>query len=212
MPARPVTSSWRKAWLIAIVACLSLASCAVVGSRFGTPLVSEDGGVEIRVPDSWSKRSDLNPAAALQAGNREDELYVVVVVDPREFFAELSLGQFADTEIQRFVDTVAEPELLGPQLVIVDDSEALQYEVRGVVDEQNVVYLYTFAETSDRFLKIVSWTLSSRYDEHANTMQRVIESVRQLEPLGDVRPSPRDGSGTPVQPTPLPSIDRGDRN
>lgn len=205
---------------IALALMIVLAGCSTSGptalpglsSTNSHTLTSEDGGLQMQVPDSWQARKDLNPKAELQAGNRDADVYGLVVVDPREFFEDLSLGTFADTEIQRFVDTVGDPALSGPELVIVDDREALQYEVAGVVDGQDVVYLYTFAETPDRFLKIVTWSIGSRFEDNVEEMQQVTQSVRQLEPLGEVQPSPAElEDDVPTEPTTAPSIDRGDQ-
>lgn len=214
---RPTKLAARSTIGIALVLMIILTGCAqsgpsVPGFSNADTLTSEDGGLQMQVPDSWQPRKDLNPNAVLQAGNRDSDVYGLVVVDPREFFEDLSLGTFADIEVQRLADTVGDPTLSGPELVIVDDSEALQYQLSGVVDEQNIVYLYTFAETPDRFLKILTWSLGSRFEENVDEMQQVTESVRQLEPLGEVRPSPEKSPDIPVEPTPLPSIDRGDRD
>ncbi|MEX2588401.1 MAG: hypothetical protein WD602_10485 [Actinomycetota bacterium] len=215
--SRPTRLARRKAVGITFVLMGILAACSESGSSLPSlsnteTVTSEDGGLQMRIPNSWQARKDLNPSAAMQAGNRESDAYTLVVVDPREFFGNLSLGKFADIEIQQFIDTVGDPTVSGPELVIVDDREALQYEVRGVVDEQNVVYLYTFAETPDRFLKIVTWSIGSRFEENLDDMQMVTESVHQLEPLGDVEPSPLESADIPTDPTPVPSIDRGDQD
>lgn len=218
---RPTKLNRHKTVGIALALMSILAGCATSGqtalpgmsSTDANTLTSEDGGLQMQVPDSWQARKDLNPKAELQAGNRESDVYGLVVVDPREFFEDLSLGNFADTEIQRFVDTVGDPALSGPELVIVDDREALQYEVAGVVDGQDVVYLYTFAATPDRFLKIVTWSIGSRFEHNVEEMQQVTESVRQLEPLGEVKPSPAESEDdVPTEPTTAPSIDRGDQD
>lgn len=198
-----------------LAGCATSEPAALLGpsSTNAKTLISEDGGLQMQVPDSWQTRKDLNPNAVLQAGDRDSDVYGLVVVDPREFFKDRSLGNFADTEIQRFVDTVGDPTLSGPELVIVDDREALQYEVAGVVDGQDVVYLYTFAETPDRLLKIVTWSIGSRFEDNVEEMQQVTESVRQLEPLGEVKPSPLESADdVPTEPTTAPSIDRGDQD
>lgn len=216
-PARRITVGIALALMGILAGCATSESTGLpeLSRTNGNTLTSEDGGLQMQVPDSWQARKDLNPKAELQAGNRDSDVYGLVVVDPREFFEDLSLGNFADTEIQRFVDTVGDPALSGPELVIVDDREALQYEVTGVVDGQDIVYLYTFAETPDRFLKIVTWSIGSRFEDNVEEMQQVTESVRQLEPLGEVKPSPDESADDvpiPTEPTTAPSIDRGDQD
>lgn len=187
------------------------------GAKPGPPggtktITSSDGALEFKVPSSWSKQTDLNQAAALQAGDRDREAYGVVIEDPREPFKNMDLGKFADTEMQKLVTRRGLVNLTGPKLVVIDGKQAVQYQIKGSFDEIELVYLYTFIETPDRFLKVITWSLADKFDKNKPVLEDVTTSVRQLK---DLEPSPSPGAGDPgvAPPPPAPvdpnQIDRG---
>jgi hypothetical protein len=153
-------------------------------------ITSTDGALQFRVPESWAP-SELNPVAALQAGDPEAEAYGVVIEDPRKVLQSYSLAKFADLQMQELVTTIQLASLAGPTKVKVDGQDALQYRLKGFFDSVEVVYLYTFVETPDRFLKVVTWSLADRFDDNKEVMEQVSTSVRQLKAL----PEPTPGAG-----------------
>lgn len=165
---------------------------------------SMDGALEMKVPESWNKVSNLNQAAALQAADPAKEAYGLVVADAKAPLGGIKLGKFADTESQKLFQAIADRRLSGPKLFTVNGKEALQYELRGVVDNLPVVYLYTFAETSDRFLKVLTWSLASSFDKNKKSLQDVTASVRQLKPLPQGAQAPGNNPPQP-EPTNLPA-------
>lgn len=174
------------------------------GPDLSETLVSEDGAFEMKVPASWSQHNNLNDVAVLQAADLQREAYAILIADPKRPFEGTSLGSFADTQIQTFVESVADARMRGPELVIIDGEEALQYEVEGTADNVEVVYLYTFMETPDRFLKAVTWSLAGNYDRNEDTLTAVTESIRQLKPLEE-SPSPAASPDATLSPAPSPS-------
>lgn len=191
---------------------LLLSACGVAkkagdvlgGGSASKTLRSTDGALEMKVPSSWRKVSNLNRAAALQAADPSKEAYGLVVADPKAPFAGTALGQFADTESQKLFQSIGDRRLSGPKLVTVDGKDALQYELRGVVDNLQVVYLYTFAETPDRFLKVLTWSLASNFDKNKRSLQDVTSSVRQLKALPKGAQAPGVNPPRP-EPTNLPA-------
>ena len=189
---------------------LALAACDRGGSPPDLPggsktITSTDGALQFRVPASWSEQSDLNPAAALQAADLDREAYGVVIEDPREPFKAMDLGKFADTEMQKLVTRVGLANLAGPKLVEVDGNQAVQYRIRGLYNEVEVVYLYTFVETPDRFLKVVTWSLADKFEDNRPILEEVTTSVRQLKAL-EASPAPT-GADPGVAPPPAATVD-----
>ncbi len=155
------------------------------GAKF---ITSSDGALQLQVPSSWSK-SELNPVAAVQAGDEEQEAYGMVIEDPRKPLHEYTLERFADIQMQKLVTRVALASLAGPTEVQVDGKTALQYQLRGLFNETEVVYLYTFVETEDRFLKVVTWSLGSKFDDNKEDLEQVSASVKELKPLAEPTPA-----------------------
>lgn len=175
------------ALLAVLVLALGAGACAGAGKTGpgaaggGKKLVSSDGAFELRVPQAWKKASNLNAVAVLQAENRAKEAYALLIVDPKAPFSGTALGAFADTQIQKFQQALTSAQVTGPNLVIINKDEALQYEIKGAADGVDVVYLYTFIETPDNFLKVVTWSLADKYQDNKPALAAVTASVRQIK-------------------------------
>ena len=139
--------------------------------------------------------------ASLQAGDPESEAYGMVIQDPRQVLKDYSLEKFADTQMQELVDDLGLASVAGPEKVQVDGKEALRYQVKGLFDSVEVVYLYTFVETQDRFLKVVTWSLASSFDDNKPVLEQVSTSIRELKGL----PSPTPNAGDSVDPAVIPT-------
>lgn len=169
-------------------------------------LISADGAFEMMFPASWEQQNNLNDVAVLQAADRDKEAYALLIVDPKKPFEGTALGKFADGQVQKFLESVTEPKLKGPELVIIDGDEALQYEIEGKAEDVDVVYLYTFMESDDRFLKSVTWSLAENYDGNKEVLAAVTKSIKQVKPLEE-SPSPENPSASlsPTSPSTSPS-------
>lgn len=168
-------------------------------------MTSEDGALELRVPNSWDA-VELNPVASVQAGDTDAEAYGMVVTDPRRALKDYSLERFAATQMQELVSDLGLASVGGPETVQVDGKDALRYQLKGLFDGVEVVYLYTFVETPDRFLKVVTWSLASRFEENRETLERVSAGVRELKPLPEPTPEATDSDPAVVPPQQEPGV------
>lgn len=163
-------------------------------------LTSTDGALQFQVPENWAA-SELNPVAAVQAGDPDTEAYGMVIEDPRKPLKDYTLERFADVQMQQLVTGLGLASLSAPRQVQVDGKEAVQYQLKGFFDQIEVVYLYTFVETPDRFLKVVTWSLASEFDDNKEVLEQVATSVRELKGL----PSPTPEASNPVDPAVVPT-------
>lgn len=172
---------------------------------------SKDGALELRVPNSWDA-AELNPVASVQAGDTGTEAYGMVVEDPRRALKDYDLERFAGIQMQELVSDVGLASVAGPETVQVDGKDALQYQLKGLFDGVEVVYLYTFVETPDRFLKVVTWSLASRFEQNRETLERVSLSVRELKPLPEPTPAVTTSDPAVVPPQQDPGVFDRDPN
>lgn len=194
---------------LALVAVLCLGAACSRGEQNPSgglkTITSSDGALQFQVPSGWSQDDDLNEVAALEAGDSDTEAYGVVIADRRSLYASMDLAKFADQQVQELAKGVGLANLKGPERVTVDGKDALQYELKGFRNAVEVVYLYTFVETPDRFLKVITWSLASNFDSNRRVLEQVTGSIRELKPLEEeagpatqAPPAPED----PAQPDP----------
>lgn len=218
--------SYRRALVVALaMVSLFAGGCgnrAKSGSADGATkkLISSDGTFEMRVPTSWQQTANLNDVAVLQAANRSEEAYALLVADPKGPFEGTPLSTFADTQIKKFQESLTSPKLSGPKSVTVDGKKATQYEIAGTAEGVEVIYLFTFIETPDNFLKVLAWSLAKDFDDNEAALSKVASSVQQVKtteqspepdstesaaPEGDSSASPSASPSTSAtEPTPSP--------
>jgi hypothetical protein len=163
-------------------------------------LTSTDGALQFRVPENWAA-SELNPEAAVQARDPDTEAYGMVIEDPRKPLKDYTLERFAGVQMQQLVTRLGLASLSAPKNVQADGKEAIQYQLKGFYDQIEVVYLFTFVETPDRFLKVVTWSLASEFEDNKEMLEQVATSVRELKGLPSPTPEPSNTTDPAVVPT-----------
>lgn len=194
---------------LAVVACLllgcNLAQTIKTGiDKASTPkvLTSSDGKAQLTVPGSWRNDPELHAEAALRASNRLSEMYVIVLSESRQDFAdEFTLEAFTELTRTNMLSQIIAPDATAPVAATVGNRPALQYTVRGTVDNIKVVYLVTVVETQTNFHQILTWTLNSRFDQNWHTLDEVTQSFKEL---GSAAPPVVGDAGTPATPPPAP--------
>lgn len=166
---------------LSLLLCLLTLAC---GPRESGPatrkLVSKDNRFEITVPGGWKEEKTLNDSADLQASHRGSEMYVVVLSEPKVDLDNMTLDGHSKLTRQSLVDGVKNPEISPGFAMKIGDMAAIQYEIRGSLDNVKIVYLHTTAESPNYFHQILAWTVPSRFEQNKETLQKVIGNFREV--------------------------------
>ena len=183
--------------LVALSVCLILgaASCSRFGERTkdvidaisiqnlsnGRQLLeNEDQGVQLTVSEGWNNVQELRPDADLYVAHEEREMYVLVLADARR--SEVGNFDLADNSATYRRTLAGELSQVQPQAVTgvtsVNGLDAVQYEVRGRVDNVPIVYLHTTVEGEVNYYQVVAWTTVDNYGTAKDELQTVIQSFR----------------------------------
>jgi hypothetical protein len=198
---------------------LALLACLLLGCNLVQPirkeiekasapqlLTSPDGKLQLTVPVGWRNDPELHAEAGLRASNRLSEMYAIVLTQSKDDFAEkVTLEAFTDLTRQQVLSNINAPDATAPVAATVAKHPALQYTVRGVVENIKVVYLITVVETNTSFHQILTWTLHSRFDQNWHTLDEVTQSFREISSTPPVR------QGSPAAPPPPPAAPRRKR-
>lgn len=146
-------------------------------------LTSADGTVQLTIPGGWREDRELNKSAAVQASNRVQEMYVAVISEGKQEFQEaMTLETFADLSRTVTTGNAASAEATDPVPTKVGNYPALEYTLRGTVENVEVKYFTTVVETPSSFHQIITWTLASRFDQNLPTLREVAQSFREVGP------------------------------
>jgi hypothetical protein len=168
---------------------LFVAVVAGCGSLKNDPITlrGPDGKFQITVPGDWSKSTDLHSKAEIQAANRLQEMYAIVLTEAKDDLDKgMTLGKFTDITKTSLTSKYTSPEATETQSVSVNGNDGMQYELQGTKENTKLRMLVTTVETPAHYHQILTWTLPSKWDDNKSTLKQVAESFR---------PAPSDGAG-----------------
>jgi hypothetical protein len=169
---------------IPVVLLFSITSaCALLNSLGGKPtvLTSADGNFQLTVPPGWQQESGLNPEAVIQAANRSGKMYAMVISESKQdFTGETKLAEFTSLTRNIMLGRLSSPEATEPKPTTISGNSALQYELRGVVQGLNLMYIVTTVETPQHYHQVITWTQPSQIDNNRSTMLEVTQSFKEV--------------------------------
>jgi hypothetical protein len=161
---------------------LSTGTKEEVSSEETILVLSEDSELQLQVPESWEELKGMNPAASIGVGNKFDENYAIVISDSMEDFSHPpALEDFADVQLRLFTKRMESVDVSEGVAVADYDPPAIRYEVRAKIDKLDVAYMVTFLRTEKRFAQIITWTLASLWEDNRGILERVSNSLQELE-------------------------------
>ena len=145
-----------------------------------TVVKSGDGRFQLTVPAGWREDPSLHERAGIRASNGRLEMYVIVISESKERFADnMTLEGFTTITRDNMMKKVGSPQATPPHSVTVSDAyPGMQYGLQGEVDNVPVAYLVTDVETPKDFHQIITWTLRSRIDKNEATLQKVTNTFQ----------------------------------
>ena len=187
--------------LLAILIHLSLGSC-LDGKRKDSNSgqntkdfvqVNVDNEYKIGVPRDMQQTTGLNPDASLQYQNIHDEIYTIVIDEPKkEFIAAMdelgyeeksSVALYRDIQLSRLAERMDITCQSKPVKTTISGLQAESVEMDGKVDniEEELSYFLTFLEGENKIYMIMSWTLKSKKQEHKKTFETIANSFALSE-------------------------------
>lgn len=194
-----------------VIVALALATCG--GGSEPTPkntnaltktVTSEGGNLQMKIPDSWREDKSLNASADLQASNRVQEAYALVIADSKQDFGNRTLNDFAEIAKENFLKGITTPSLSGPRSLTINGKQAVRYQIDGTADNVKVTYLLTLLETDSRYLQVIAWSLPERLTKNRPVLESITASVREIKPATPAAP-PSPTAPAPVTPAPATS-------
>ncbi|MEP6707621.1 MAG: hypothetical protein ABJC05_08880 [Pyrinomonadaceae bacterium] len=145
-----------------------------------TVVKSGDGRFQLTVPAGWREDPSLHERAGIRASNGRREMYVIVISEGKDRFADnMTLEGFTTITRDNMMKKVGSPQATPPHPVTVSDAyPGMQYGIQGEVDNVQVAYLVTDVETPKDFHQIITWTLRSRIDQNEITLQKVTNTFQ----------------------------------
>jgi hypothetical protein len=145
----------------------------------GTVLKSIDGQSELILPSGWKEYRKLNDTAEVQAANLMKNLYIVILTENKDDFNHITLKQHSALTRQNLLKALTSPEVIGPKKLTINGYSAIQFEIKGQLENSKICYLHTTVETTQNFHQILAWTSKSGFEKNREELQQVINSFRE---------------------------------
>lgn len=153
----------------------------VIGQSAGSVLKSTDGVSQIAIPAGWKPQTKLNEIAVLQAAVPAQEMYVIVITEPKADFAEMTLDKYSELTRQSLINSLTSPQITPAKKLTINGRQAVQHRIQGTISNLNVIYLHTAIETQKNYHYVLAWTLKSRFEKNEATLQQVTASFKEIQ-------------------------------
>ncbi|MFD2098282.1 hypothetical protein [Flagellimonas iocasae] len=184
-------------FILSIALSLFLVSC-VDGKKnpegtattedFATVTVPKE--YSIRLPRSMQKTTALNSDASLQYQNIHDEIYTIIIDEPKQEFVDASrvleykekssIGLYRDIQLKRLSQRMDITYQSKPSKMTISGLTTESVEIDAKIDniEEDLTYFLTFIEGNDKIYMIMSWTLKSKKQRFKNTFLTIVKSFK----------------------------------
>lgn len=137
---------------------------------------------QVNAPSDWSDANrELHPESDFQIYNLRNEKYFMALIESKEDFDDFSLQQYFDIVTESFLASLDKVEQGDIEEVTINGNKGLQYTIEASLDNLKIVYFVTIIETPTDYGQLITWTLKSKWDEHKNEYNDIINSFKFVE-------------------------------
>ncbi|MBE9135905.1 hypothetical protein IQ254_01580 [Nodosilinea sp. LEGE 07088] len=194
---------WRWVRVASVVMALGVTGCATLGlsprsqendattpqyvdrSFRGDMLVSRLKPIRLRLSNGWqpAPATSLHPNADLEAYNLDQNMFLVVLGEDRAAVASGTLEDQASIYLQilkgGFSQVIADEARTSVERV--NGFPAVQYEVRGEVNQRPVAYIHTTVEMGENYYQVVVWTPDDLRVANSEAMRAIVQEFRDAQ-------------------------------
>jgi hypothetical protein len=157
----------------------------IEGDAASTLLADNRNRFQIEIPAGWEDAAgDLHSDAEIQAANRNESLYVIVLAeDSTTRLNTFDLSENASIYRRFIVDGLSSISAsISTEVTTIDEHDAVQYEISGTLDGSPVTYLHTTIRSDNRYYQVLAWTDQARYDDSLRQrFQEITDSLTELQ-------------------------------
>jgi|GEM_PF-2548078 len=134
-----------------------------------TAVFSASGESLLRPAGKLQLRSDLNDQAALQLANPLEELYLVVISEPKpQLPGDITLEKYREAALNNITKATRAIKSGEPKSLQINGHQALQTQFSASVPgiEPRVTYVLTTVESPAAYHQVLGWTLESMAEKN----------------------------------------------
>lgn len=167
---------------VLILSILMIAGCGNLGSSGPKAVTSADGRIQVVVPKGWKSQRTLHNNADIQVADLLKEGYLIVLSDSKMDLDNMTFKEHSKLTRETILENLKNGRVSsGPAELEINGRPAVQYEIRGSVDEIKVIYFHTTVDGKEAFHQILAWTLPSKFKQNQGVLKTVINSFKEID-------------------------------
>jgi hypothetical protein len=148
-----------------------------------SPEPAGSGGARraLDVPVSWTEDIERNPAAELAVGSREEDVFVMVICEPKKDFQGYTLERYAELGRASVMKNLAGAKSGAKVDVQIGERRGVEAELSGTFRDAKLAYLHTSVEVPASYCQVTGWTSEARWAEKSPLLRKVTATFRELD-------------------------------
>ena len=144
-------------------------------------IYSDDKKISLSVPGTWKGNRKLNPSAILGVANTLDEVYAMVLREPKvNFDSNLGLKDYTGFVYAGLESSIPMLKVLEPvQNLKINGMPAQQQSLVAELNGTDIVYVVTTIESDSQFYSIYASTTQSRFERNKALLRQVTGSFTE---------------------------------
>lgn len=155
--------------------------------------VAIDGRYTLELPANFKKVTDLNAEASLQYQNTFEELYTIVIDEPKEALAKAleqnSLYDSYSNDLEGYSRLISDgmdssisvKKMPDFEETTINGLKARLLSFEGLSSGNRVYWKLAFIEGNNRYYQIMVWTLADSRKKHEKEMTAIINSFKETD-------------------------------
>ncbi|MDP4146349.1 MAG: hypothetical protein Q8936_18020 [Bacillota bacterium] len=150
-------------------------------TKLSKTVKSKDNVCQINIPDSWSEDKTLNSEAVLQVANKSEEKYLIVIEENKSDFSNsANLDDYYSIVSKHLTSSITNANAGTAKDITINGKKAKQFEISGEVQKIKASYIITLVETDKHLYQVISWSLTSKFDQNKKDLNDVINTFKEL--------------------------------
>jgi hypothetical protein len=169
-----------RALILALVAglTLQLAASRADDNNSTVVLKSDDGQVQLSVPEGWLKLKSTTEGAAVEARDEDSEAFIMVIIAERND-PYITLEEYGQDLRDQVLSHLVKSKSSQGQKDKIGGFQSIQYEIHGMKPDSKVGFGYfvTIVQMRRHYVEVVSWSRDAHFADNADLLKNAAKNV-----------------------------------
>jgi hypothetical protein len=141
-------------------------------------LKSDDGQVQLSVPDGWLKLKSSTEGAALEARDEDSEAFIMVIVAERND-PYITLDEYGRDLRDQVLSHLVKSKCSQGETLQIGGFKAIRYEIHGIKPDSKLGFGYfvTIIQMRRHYVQVIGWSPEKHFAGNADLLKNAAKNV-----------------------------------